>query len=38
MDPASTYIAVAVDLAFTRARAGRRFGKASGTMQRELRK
>jgi hypothetical protein len=38
MDPSSTYIAVGVGLAFTRAIAGRRFGEASGAMQKELRK
>jgi hypothetical protein len=37
MDSASAYIAVAVDLAFRRARAERRFGEASGAMQKELR-
>jgi hypothetical protein len=38
MDPASAYVAVAVDLAFKRARAGRRFWEASGAMPKELRK
>jgi hypothetical protein len=38
MYSASAYIAVAVDLAFKRARAGRRFGEASDAMQKELRK
>jgi hypothetical protein len=38
MDLASTCVAVAVELAFRRARDGRRFGEASSAMQKELRK
>ena len=38
MNPASANIAVAVDLAFRRARDGRRFGEARGAVQKELRK
>jgi hypothetical protein len=38
MDPANASIAVAVDLPFRRARAGRRFGETSGAVQKEQRK